>query len=93
MYRGRNDLPEAWRMPASWEFDTTEVTVNELDGVLLVLTRHLASLLPNLQSTIFLCVQVSTMHLFLLFDRIVICVTADLGAQDAYRSAPKPKQG
>lgn len=45
-------------MPHSWETGTGEVTVREMSGVRLVLSRHGFSLLPSTASATFLCMQV-----------------------------------
>lgn len=45
-------------MPLAWETDTGEVTLRELSGVRLVLSRHGFSLLPSAASSTFLCMQV-----------------------------------
>lgn len=58
MYLGRQNLPEAWRMPQRWENDTAELVLEELDSVRLVLSYRGLNLLSNSFEPFFLCVQV-----------------------------------
>eukprot|EP00892_Ulva_mutabilis_P009766 jgi/Ulvmu1/7161/UM034_0069.1 len=57
MFHGRADLAEQWRTPHAWETDTGEVTLQEMSGMRLVLSRHGFSLLPSAVSATFLCMQ------------------------------------
>lgn len=77
MYLGRQNLPEAWWMPAHWETETTEIVLEDLDRVRLVLSYRGLSLLSNSYEPFFLCVQVRwfTYHvrsLMQLFSRVCV---------------------
>ena len=64
MYLGRQNLPEAWRMPQHWESDGAEMALEDLDRVRLVLSYRGLNLLSNSYEPFFVCVQVRPhMHL------------------------------
>lgn len=58
MYLGRQNLSEPWRVPAHWEGDGSELRVQDLDCVRLVLSHEGLNLLSNSFEPFFLVVQV-----------------------------------